>query len=127
SDTRGLQGTQPAPGWLGRYGSGRIAIWDGHPAFFTARADGRDDNDRLRTQLIDWLRDGGPVAFARGHGEKPMAEVFSGTCWQHLLDGNAGPHEIEGELTREKLAGEGLLVIGSSWQRITDSELDAVE
>ena len=127
SDTRGLQGTKPAPAWLGTYGSGRVAIWDGHPGFFGSGADGRDDNDRLRIQLIDWLRDNGSMAFARGHGEKPMDEVLSGSCWQHLLDSAADPHELDGELTTENLTGSGLLVIGSSWQRITDSELDAVE
>ena len=26
SDTRGLQGTKPAPAWLATYGSGRVAI-----------------------------------------------------------------------------------------------------
>lgn len=124
----GLQGTLPVPGWLGNYGSGRVAIWDGHPAFFTQGADGRDDNERLRIQLIDWLRDGGGhVAFATGHGEKPMEEVFSGVLWQHLSDSGAELHEIDAELTTENLRDSGLLVIGSTWQRITAAEVDAIE
>ncbi len=126
-DTRGLQGTMPAPGWLGNYGSGRVAVWDGHPGFFTGGVDGRDDNDRLRIQLIDWLRDGGSVAFSRAHGEKPMGEVLGGMLWKHLQEAGSGTHEISDALTNDNLEGAGLLVLGSSWQRISDSELDAVE
>ena len=124
----GMQGTLPTPGWLGHHGSGRVAIWDGHPGFFGEGADGRDDNDLFRIQLIDWLRDDGmEVAFSRSHGEKPMNEVFSGVIWQELEQNAAATREISDALTIENLADVDLLVMGSSWNRLEDGEDDAIE
>ncbi|MBN2358963.1 MAG: M60 family metallopeptidase, partial [Deltaproteobacteria bacterium] len=126
-DKLGLPGTMPAPGWAGRFGSGRLVVWAGHEAFFGDDADGRHDNDLLRQNILGWLLgEGRRVGFAGTHREWLTLASFSPALKSWLAVRGVTASDIGAALDAPVLARYDLVVIGNPWGAWLPGELDAL-
>lgn len=126
-DKLGLPGTLPAPGWAGRFGSGRLVVWAGHEGFFGNAADGRHDNDRFRQNLLGWLLGAGDrIGFADTHGEWFTQTSFSPALATWLSGRSGSSRNIGAALDASVLGRFDVVVVGNPWDTVAAAEIDAL-
>lgn len=126
-DKEGLPGTLPVPGWMRRYGEGRLAVWAGHEGAFGDAVDGRADNDEFRWRLLEWLLSGKKsLGFTAAHGEWLRSGQCSAALEERLRAAGVVIADIAVPLDASVLSGRDLVVVGNPWEAFSASELDAL-